>query len=204
LIGSDVTNALKTLILAIAVFAAIATTSSAEARQGGQPNSGSMMDHGMGGDGDSMMGHSGMMGGMGAKGGRPSVCAMMTGHIEGRLALLKAELNITPEQASLWNDYTSAVRDNANSSLMSQDGTNGLSLPDRLDTQEQFMAGRLDGLRATSKVLKALYGSLSDTQKQTANELIRSSTGMMRWRRIILAPRYPPVSMMRSSVRPRR
>jgi len=41
------------------------------------------------------------------------------------------------------------------------------------------MAARLDGLRATSKVLKALYGSLSDTQKQTANELIRSSTGMM-------------------------
>ena len=41
------------------------------------------------------------------------------------------------------------------------------------------MAARLDGLRATSKVLKALYGSLSGTQKQTTNELIRSSTGMM-------------------------
>jgi len=178
-------NALKTLILAVAVFAAIATTSSAKAQQEGQPNSGSMMDHGMMGDGDSIMGHSGMMGGMGAKGGRPPVCAMMTDHIEGRLAFLKAELNITPEQASLWNDYASGVGDNSKamttrcSSLMSQGGTNGLSLPDRLDAQEQFMAARLDGLRATSKVLKALYGSLSDTQKQTANELIRSSTGMM-------------------------
>jgi len=77
---------------------------------------------------------------------------MMTDHIEGRLAFLKAER---------------------------QGGTNGLSLPDRLDAQEQFMAARLDGLRATSKVLKALYGSLSGTQKQTTNELIRSSTGMM-------------------------
>ena len=53
------------------------------------------------------------MGGMGAKGGRPSMCAMMTGHIEGRLAFLKAELNITPEQESLSSDYASAVRDNA-------------------------------------------------------------------------------------------
>jgi hypothetical protein len=55
----------------------------------------------------------------------------------------------------------------------------GLSLPDRLDAQEQFLAARFDGLRATSRVLKALYGALSATQKQIANELIRSSTGMM-------------------------
>ena len=34
----------------------------------------------------------------------------------------------------------------------------GLSLPDRLDAQEQFMTARLDDLSATSKVLKALYG----------------------------------------------
>ena len=41
------------------------------------------------------------------------------------------------------------------------------------------MVARLDGLRATSKVLKTLYGALSYTQKHIANELIRSSTGMM-------------------------
>jgi hypothetical protein len=34
-------------------------------------------------------------------------------------------------------------------------------------------------LRAVSKALKPLYGSLNDTQKQHADELIRSSTGMM-------------------------
>jgi hypothetical protein len=37
----------------------------------------------------------------------------------------------------------------------------------------------LDALRATSKALKALYGALSDATKETANQLIRSSTGMM-------------------------
>jgi len=49
-----------------------------------------------------LMGHGGMMGSMGTKGGRPSLCAMMTQHVEGRLAFLKAELNITPEQDSVW------------------------------------------------------------------------------------------------------
>ena len=41
------------------------------------------------------------------------MCGRMTAHIEGRLAFLKAELNITPEQEALWKDYANAVRDNA-------------------------------------------------------------------------------------------
>jgi hypothetical protein len=32
------------------------------------------------------------------------MCGRMTAHIEGRLAFLKAELNITPEQEALWKD----------------------------------------------------------------------------------------------------
>ena len=192
-------KAIKVLALAVAVSATLIAPSGAKAQQESQPDSGSMMDHqsgggsmmghGIMGDSDAMMGQrgtmGGRMGGMGAEGGRPSMCAMMTGHIEGRLAFLKVELNITPEQESLWNDYAGAVSDNAKPmttrclSLMSQGGTSGLSLPDRLDAQEQFLAARFDGLRATSRVLKALYGALSATQKQIANELIRSSTGMM-------------------------
>lgn len=175
-------KAIRVLALAVVVFAAIVTMSGAKAQQGSQPDSGPMMSqpgggsimgHGMMGGGDSMMGNHGMMSGMGMRGGRPSLCTIMTGHIEGRLAFLKAELNMTPEQESLWVDYASAVSENAKgmmtrcSSLMTQGGTSGLSLPDRLDAQEQFMAARLDGLRATSKVLKSLYGALSDAQKRS-------------------------------------
>jgi len=192
-------NAIKLPMLVVVFLAVIAVMGSARAQQdskpdsgatmGQQPGSGSMMGHGTMGDGQSMMGHggmmSGMMGGMGMKDAGSSMCGRMTAHIEGRLAFLKAELSITPAQESLWNDYASAVRDNAKamgtrcSSLMGEGGTSEKSLPDRLDAQEQFVAARLDALRGTSKALKALYAALSDAQKQTANELIRSSTGMM-------------------------
>ena len=48
-------------------------------------------------------------------------------------------------------------------------GQNEQKLPDSLDAQAQFMAVRLDALRATSKTLKVLYAVLSDAQKETAS-----------------------------------
>src|SRR5262245_49074114 len=119
-------NTIKGSMLAVALLAAIVATGSAHAQhdsqQNSKPDSGSMMDHqsgsgsmmghGMMGDGQSMMGGHGMMGGMGTGGGPASMCGRMTSHIEGRLAFLKAELNITPEQEALWNAYASAARDN--------------------------------------------------------------------------------------------
>jgi hypothetical protein len=187
-------NATKVLTVLFTVLAVAAVTSGAKGQQGSQPDGGSMMGqqsqggsvmgHGMMGQGGSMTGQSGMMHGMGGARGDASMCARMTGHIEGRLAFLKAELKITSEQESLWNDYAAAVRDNAQAmttrcaSMMSDGRKNEASLPDRLDAHEQFMAAQLDALRATSKALKPLYAALSDTQKQVANQLIRSM-GMM-------------------------
>jgi LTXXQ motif family protein len=183
-------NTIKGSMLAVALLAAITATVSARAQQNSQPDngsmmnqqpgSGSMMGHGMMGGGQSMMGGHGMMGG-----GSASMCGRMTAHIEGRLAFLKAELNITPEQEALWKDYANAVRDNAKTmsgrctSLMGDSGASEKSLPDRLDAQEQFVAARLDALRATNKALKPLFQALSDAQKKLADQLIRSSTGMM-------------------------
>jgi LTXXQ motif family protein len=191
-------NTIKGAMLGVALLSAIAATVSARAQQDSQqnsqpdsgsmmnqqPGSGSMMGHGMM-SGQSMMGGHGMMGGMGMGGGSASMCGRMTAHIEGRLAFLKAELNITPEQEALWKDYANAVRDNAKTmsgrctSLMGDSGARQKSLPDRLDAQEQFVAARLDALRATNKALKPLYQALSDEQKKLADQLIRSSTGMM-------------------------
>jgi len=52
--------------------------------------------------------------------------------------------------------------------LMGQNDASEQKLPDSLDAQGQFMAARLDALRATSKTLKVLYAVLSDAQKETA------------------------------------
>jgi LTXXQ motif family protein len=193
-------NVTKVLTVVLTVLAVAAVTESATAQQGRQPDGGAMMGHQSEGDSmmgqqpqggsmmgqgmsGSMMGRSGMMA-QGGMRGDASMCTRMTGHIEGRLAFLKAELKITSEQESLWNDYAAAVRDNAQAmtircaSMMSDGGKNEANLPDRLDAHEQFMAAQLDALRATSKALKPLYAALSDTQKQVANQLIRPM-GMM-------------------------
>jgi LTXXQ motif family protein len=192
-------NRIKVSTFAVALLAAISATGSARAQQDSQqnsqqdsgsmmnskPGSGSMMGHGMMGGGQSMMGHHGMMGSMGMGGGPAAMCGRMTSHIEGRIAFLKAELKITPEQEALWNDYANAVRDNAKTmsgrctALTGDSGASEKSLPDRLNAQEQFVAARLDALRATTKTLKPLYQALSDEQKKLADQLIRSSTGMM-------------------------
>jgi hypothetical protein len=198
-------NAIKVLTIVLTVLAVTAVTKNATAQEGSQPDGGAMMGHDsqggammgqggamMGGQsqgggmmGGSMMGHSGMGMGMGGTRGHGSMCTAMTSHIEGRLAFLKAEIKITPEQESLWNDYATAVRANAQAMtprcalMMSQAGAKEASLPDRLDVREQFLAAQIDALRATSKALKPLYGALSDAQKQVADQLIRGMTGMM-------------------------
>jgi LTXXQ motif family protein len=122
---------------------------------------------------------------MGRGGANPAACTGMVGHIDGRLAYIKAELKITATQEPLWETYASAARDNANTMLahctamMSQRGTSTVSLPDRLDQHEQFMAAQLDVVRAMNKALKPLYAALSDSQKKSADQLFWGPMGMM-------------------------
>jgi LTXXQ motif family protein len=114
-----------------------------------------------------------------------AMCGAMAGHIEGRLAFVKTELKITPAQEALWNTYAAAARDSANTMLtrcttmMGQRGASKVSLPDRLDQNEQLMAAQLDAVRATNKALKPLYADFSDSQKQSADQLFWGPMGMM-------------------------
>jgi len=54
-----------------------------------------------------------------------------------------------------------------------------VSLPDRLDQNEQLMAAQLDALRAMNKALKPLHATLSDDQKKAADQLFWGPMGMM-------------------------
>jgi LTXXQ motif family protein len=185
---------MSTLAAALAIAAGMVGAAAAQdqtQRQG--PPAGSMMGtggpHGMMGYGDmgpGMMG-SGSMGPwmMGWGGSGQAMCNAMGGHIEGRIAYLKAELKITDAQEPLWKAYAAAARDNGTAMLahcnamMSQRSASTASLPDRLDQHVQFMEAQLDAVRAMSKALKPLYAALSDSQKQAANQLFWGPMGTM-------------------------
>jgi hypothetical protein len=63
--------------------------------------------------------------------------------------------------------------------MMSRRGGSTISLPDRLDQNEQLMAAQLDAMRVMNKALKPLYATLTETQKQTADQLFWGPMGMM-------------------------
>jgi hypothetical protein len=161
------------------VTAITATASGQNVAQQGAASSGGMM--GMTGPG--MMGMMGPAMMAGAAG--PAMCTAMAGHIDGRLAYVKAELKITEAQEQLWNTYAVAARDNTNTMLarcttmMSRHSGSTLNLPDQLDQNEQLMVAHLDAMRAMSKALKPLYAALSDDQKKTADQLFWGPMGMM-------------------------
>ncbi len=141
---------------------------------------------GSGAMGPGMMSEGGMGPGMMGQGGfGPGMCAAMAGHVDGRLAYFKAELKITDAQEPLWKAYAVAARDNAQgmqgrcTAMMSSRGAGELSLPDRMDLHEQFMAAQLNSLKAMSKALKPLYDALSADQKKTADEMPWGPMGMM-------------------------
>jgi hypothetical protein len=110
-------------------------------------------------------------------------CAAIVSHIEGRLAYLKTELRITAAQDTLWTAYANATRDNAQAmatrctTMMGQGRVVTLSLLERLDLQERFMAAQLDAMRATNNALKPLYISFDDSQKRTADQLFWGEMG---------------------------
>ena len=109
------------------------------------------------------------------------------GHNEGRIAFLRFELNITEAQASAWNAFADAMRTNAKklaevrASMMPQPDAGQQQAPtvaERLDRQERRLLARLEGTRALKSAVTNLYGTLSDDQKKTANELLAPQTEM--------------------------
>ena len=96
--------------------------------------------------GPGMMGYAGMGPWMMGQGGLPAMCSAMAGHIDGRLAYIKAELKIADMQKSLWNAYADAARASSGTMLarctaMMNQRVSAMSVPDRLD-QKRTAHGR--------------------------------------------------------------
>lgn len=110
----------------------------------------------------------------------------MMGRVEGRIAFLRAELKIDDSQTTAWDEFAQALRDNAKAlgdthakAIKRQESANApVALVERLAAQEDWFTARAAGIAALRRGLDGLYAVLSDTQKQTADDLLAPHLGM--------------------------
>lgn len=124
-----------------------------------------------------------MSGGQMGMGGMDMAGMGMTERVEGRIAFLRAELQITDAQAKLWDAYAGALRDNAkrlkDSGGGMMAGMQGAALLGQLDEQEKMLSARLEGIKAMKASLAPLYEALTEEQRKTADELLASHMGLV-------------------------
>jgi hypothetical protein len=108
---------------------------------------------------------------------------MMFPNVEGRIAYLKTELQITDSETPQWNHFADALRATGKSmnglyqQMMQPPGTE--TLPARLQAQENLLSAHLTTLKALQAALTPLYASFSDEQKKRADTLLIGPMGMM-------------------------
>jgi hypothetical protein len=107
--------------------------------------------------------------------GRMSGTADVTERIEGRIAFLKAELQITDKQTADWNALAEALRSGrqhlveARKLLTMDDKTTSA---DRLERYERHLTERLEAIKSARATFVRLYPTLNDSQKQTADAIL--------------------------------
>lgn len=122
----------------------------------------------------------------------------MLDRLDGRLAYMKAELKITSEQASAWNEFEATVKSSAidhNSMMLSMRDAFKAGrlldrpLPDRLSWHIGQLETRLTQMRSVKTAVDKLYGVLTPEQKLVVDDVFPPMMGlgvgrsehMMRW-----------------------
>jgi predicted lipid-binding transport protein (Tim44 family) len=151
------------------------TTAQAPVTAPPQGGMGGMMRGGMGG----MMQGGMMQGGMGGM-----MPTMHLQHVEGRIAVLKAEIKITPTQEPRWNNFSEAVRSAARKSqavmqpMMTMRAGTPSTAPEHLVHHEMMLTSQLDAVRTIKVAFEPLYATLSDEQKKLADQLLHGPMGI--------------------------
>jgi hypothetical protein len=103
--------------------------------------------------------------------------------VDGRIAFIKAELNITDAQQGAWDDYVQAAKANFESMRgMHQQMRlmwEAKSPVERLDGRIAAMEARLSGLKDMKPAVGKLYDALDGRQRETADALLTSMGCMM-------------------------
>jgi hypothetical protein len=116
--------------------------------------------------------------------GAPMMSGMMPfDHVEGRIAFLKAELDIADAQLPQWTAFANVLRADANSmregmGKMLQAGM-PMTAPARTEAMVQMMTMRLEGMKSIVSAELSLYAVLTDAQKKLADELMVGPMGRM-------------------------
>lgn len=101
--------------------------------------------------------------------------ADVTERLEGRIAFLKAELQITDKQSTDWNLWADALRSSrqhlleARKLLVVDDKISG---SERIEHYERHLTERLEAIKAARAAFNRLYGNLSDDQRKTADTIV--------------------------------
>jgi hypothetical protein len=108
---------------------------------------------------------------------------MGPGHVEGRLAFIKAELKIIDAQMPQWNVFADAVRANAAAVTdmyrsMKFRQPSGTNLPERLANEEVAVSAHLAALKKIREAVNNLYGVLSPEQRKIADGIVIGGMGM--------------------------
>jgi protein CpxP len=96
---------------------------------------------------------------------------------EQRISGLQTQLAITPAQMPQWNAFAQVMRENAQTTdtLFRQRATGAPSMnaAANMESYAQISRAYADGTEKLSTAFQALYGTLSDQQKQAADTLFR-------------------------------
>ncbi|WP_159593737.1 Spy/CpxP family protein refolding chaperone [Chelativorans xinjiangense] len=111
----------------------------------------------------------------------------MLDRVDGRLAYMKTELKITPEQTAAWDTFATVVKASAevhNDMMrsMAEQFDDGKifdkALPERLSWQISQMETRLEQMKSVQSVAADLYAALTDEQRAVADDIVLPMMGM--------------------------
>ena len=98
--------------------------------------------------------------------------------VEARIRDLHKKLHITAAQKPQWDNLTQVMRDNALAMVDLQKqraaDANSMSAIDVVKSYESVIEAHEDGMKKFIPPFEALYNSMSDAQKKTADSLFRS------------------------------
>jgi LTXXQ motif family protein len=97
--------------------------------------------------------------------------------VETRIGDLHRNLRITKDQEPLWHDVAQAMRDEAHTAdaFFKDRAAHGKTMTavEDLNSYQEFMQARADGLKKVATAFQALYESMPDDQKKNADAVFR-------------------------------